>query len=814
MEVEDFKSKLTEEDLNYEVKLIKTPDVSLWLEYIENMKSSASTSNKSKQDLIFIHLRSLRAFPTEIKLWTSYIQTRLELIKEAGNYDNIAEIGSILNIYSKATLSTSLDLDFLKQYSFFIFQNVENIPIDQIDRHYSKMLTLLPNINHWIVWSNYLKCLSNIKYKEQDAEDKTAITILERYWQWICKIVAFDVQLDYPIWDLEFTFERISKLIKNKSQLDKLEDKFNHIISQTTSANLYNLYMLRWRAYIRIYSNPSSKQLDKISSQFDQMMTQFNDQKVQLCKIYALDVLSKINFDQMVKFYYLQLSEVSNMKDFGGIFQNFTSIVEAHVGELIESRDPKALYWLEELEKLLKSRDTLANDLKLRINKNKIKFWFERISIAPDQEAKLEVYSQAIITIDINSVSSNETMSFAKLWANYAMEYFNLKDWETCSNLFEIASNMSWKDTHSKEFILIKYTNAIIDFNKSILKGVEFLKGVLEPTQLNSDDDSIHKSIKLWSYYIDLVESLEGSVNECVRLYEKCIQLKIISGVMILNYCQFLISKNMLRKSFSVYERGIELFSGDTKWIIMGVYLNEVLLHAKPLGKFSDQECRSIFENCIEDEFDDQRRFDLSMIYIKWELKYGSKAKVISILQKIIQNTDSQLMKIDCFKMIVGLNNEKGLKSVETTLVQAINSLSCNTPGFIAEIAATLVKVEVSLKDIAKARQVLKYTCESVMKFGKTVNLRLQAWNLWKQFELENGNEQTYKVMLQTKRILESQNKAENQLQNENNATTSQDQDSGSGVGFVISSKGPRIDTQDLDVVNDDAIDLEMDDFE
>jgi pre-mRNA-splicing factor SYF1 len=61
----------------------------------------------------------------------------------------------------------------------------------------------------------------------------------------------------------------------------------------------------------------------------------------------------------------------------------------------------------------------------------------------------------------------------------------------------------------------------------------------------------LFKSLKLWSFYVDLEESI-GSVESTKAVYDKIIDLKIANAQTIANYAQFLEDNKYFEESFKV----------------------------------------------------------------------------------------------------------------------------------------------------------------------------------------------------------------------------------------------------------------------
>lgn len=94
------------------------------------------------------------------------------------------------------------------------------------------------------------------------------------------------------------------------------------------------------------------------------------------------------------------------------------------------------------------------------------------------------------------------------------------------------------------------------------------------PSQSLPVQARLFKSLKLWSFYVDLEESL-GTVPTTKAAYEKILELKIANAQVIVNYAKFLEENKYWEESFRVYERGVELFTFPIAFEIWNIYLSK-----------------------------------------------------------------------------------------------------------------------------------------------------------------------------------------------------------------------------------------------
>jgi pre-mRNA-splicing factor SYF1 len=84
----------------------------------------------------------------------------------------------------------------------------------------------------------------------------------------------------------------------------------------------------------------------------------------------------------------------------------------------------------------------------------------------------------------------------------------------------------------------------------------------------------LFKSLKLWSFYVDLEESL-GTVESTKAVYDKILELRIANAQIIVNYAAFLEENKYFEESFKVYERGVELFTFPVSFELWNIYLSK-----------------------------------------------------------------------------------------------------------------------------------------------------------------------------------------------------------------------------------------------
>jgi pre-mRNA-splicing factor SYF1 len=75
----------------------------------------------------------------------------------------------------------------------------------------------------------------------------------------------------------------------------------------------------------------------------------------------------------------------------------------------------------------------------------------------------------------------------------------------------------------------------------------------MDPPQSLSSQARLFKSLKLWSFYVDLEESI-GSVVSTKAVYDKIMDLRIANAQIVVNYASFLEENDYFEESFKVHQ--------------------------------------------------------------------------------------------------------------------------------------------------------------------------------------------------------------------------------------------------------------------
>lgn len=139
----------------------------------------------------------------------------------------------------------------------------------------------------------------------------------------------------------------------------------------------------------------------------------------------------------------------------------------------------------------------------------------------------------------------------------------------------------------------------------------------------------LFKSLKLWSYRVDLEEAI-GTVDSAKRVYDQIMELKIANAQVVVNYAGFLEEHLYWEESFRVYERGVDLFAYPIAFEIWNTYLTKFI---KRYGGDKLERARDLFEQALE-KCPEKYVKPLFLLYAKVEEEHGLAKRAMGVLER------------------------------------------------------------------------------------------------------------------------------------------------------------------------------------
>ena len=397
-------------------------------------------------------------------------------------------------------------------------------------------------------------------------------------------------------------------------------------------------------------------------------------------------------------------------------------------------------------EHLTSRRPLLLNAVVLRQEPHSVKAWVERA----DLYLELELHDQAIAalqealkTVDANRAGNGTPCEIVIKLVSIYEELNRLDDAQ--SLLDRICRNLEYK--FQKSFDLAECWAAWIElslrqelWDEALSLARQSIAPGKGPKRLN-----LTKSVRLWDLLLDLEEAL-GTVQTTKDAYNRAIEIKAATVRHILQYASFLTQREYFEESFTAFEKGIELFAfphAGAK-VLWKAYV-QAFVHRYKGSKV--ERTRDIFQRCLEDCPEDICS-EFFLLNGKYEESYGLVKRALSVYQAMCQKVQPTEKFLAHKLWITKTTKYLGLTATRDMYQEAIDTLKDSDA---AKICMDFAKMETQLQEIERARAILSYGAQ--MADPRRLP---EYWKAWNEFEISNGNEETFREMLRIKRSVEA----------------------------------------------------------
>ena len=486
----------------------------------------------------------------------------------------------------------------------------------------------------------------------------------------------------------------------------------------------------------------------------------FADQRGKLWCGLATYWIRKGSFERARDVYEEGITTVMTVRDFTLVFDSYAEFEESIIGALMElastradkgAVDEAADFDLDirmmRFEQLMDRRPFLLNDVLLRQNPNNVNEWEKRVALWGDNKQEVvKTYTDAIAAVQPKKAIG----AFHELWVNYAKFYEAGGVIRTARVILEKAVKVPFKSVNELADMWIEWAEMELR-NDNFEEAVRIMaKAVQAPKRSTVDyfdetlspQQRVHKSWKLWSFYVDLVESV-GSLDETKKVYERIFELRIATPQTVVNYANLLEEHKYYEESFKIYERGLDLFSYPVAFELWNLYLTKAVDR-----KLGIERLRDLFEQAVEDC---PPRFAkiLYLMYGNLEEERGLARHAMRIYERATRAVSDE-DRADMFNFYVTKSASNfGLPSTRNIYERAIETLPDREAR---DMCLKFAEMEKRLGEIDRARAIYGHAsqfCDPRTEPG--------FWQGWEAFEVRHGNEDTYKEMLRVKRGVQAQ---------------------------------------------------------
>lgn len=486
------------------------------------------------------------------------------------------------------------------------------------------------------------------------------------------------------------------------------------------------------------------------------------------------------------------MATVVTVRDFSVIFDAFAESEEGVISYLMNEiendegeddeeetaqKEEELDTRMQEFEQLMESRPMLVNDVMLRRNPDDVQEWEKRVALCETDEQIIAAYTKAIDTIQPRKATAN----FHQLFVNFARFYEVGKlaglrileelvqdpdiplpdddsllpkpDLEAARGVFERGVAVPYRRVDDLAEVWITWAEMELrhsNFDAALRVMARSIQPPRQTKGVSYYDDSLppqsrlFKSLKLWTFYSDLEESI-GSTEGARRVYDRILGLKIASAQTIINYAAFLEERGYHEDAFRVYERGVESFGYPIAFEIWNVYLSKFIAR---YGGSKIERARDLFEQALSGCPAKFSRI-LFLKYGALEEEFGLAKRAMRVYERATHAVGDQ-ERFDMFAFYIAKTASNfGLPATRAIYESAIEVLPDKQT---AEMCLRFAALERKLGEIDRSRAIYKYASQFCDPRTHT-----NFWKEWNAFEIETGSEDTFREMLRIKRSVQAQ---------------------------------------------------------
>ncbi|KIY66119.1 spliceosome complex protein [Cylindrobasidium torrendii FP15055 ss-10] len=494
----------------------------------------------------------------------------------------------------------------------------------------------------------------------------------------------------------------------------------------------------------------------------------YKDQAGRLWTGMATYWIKRGEFDRAKEIFEKGITSVLTIRDFTQIFDVYAEFCESLISAMMQSlqdeEDEEEAAEMEaeldtrmkDFEELMDRRPFLVNDVLIRRNPHDVQEWEKRVALwGEDDEKVAATYTRALESVSPRKATANLHrlyINFAKFYEEGGASGSAEPDLDSARKILEKATKVNFKAVDDLAEIWCEWAELELrheNYDEAI-RVMQRGAAVPKNPRLNYHDHSLSaqarlfKSLKLWSFYVDLEESI-GSVETTKQVYDKILELRIANAQVIVNYAAFLEENDYFEESFKVYERGVELFTFPVSFEIWNIYLAKFL---KRFGGSKLERARDLFEQALE-KCPPKFCKPLFLMYAQMEEDHGLAKRAMNVYDRatqVVQDED----KFEMFTVYIAKATANyGLPATRAIYERALEVLPDRQT---AEMCLRFAALERKLGEIDRARAI--YAHASQFCDPRT---NPTFWQEWNAFEIDTGSEDTFREMLRIKRSVQAQ---------------------------------------------------------
>jgi pre-mRNA-splicing factor SYF1 len=393
-------------------------------------------------------------------------------------------------------------------------------------------------------------------------------------------------------------------------------------------------------------------------------------------------------------------------------------------------------------------RPLLLNSVLLRQNPHNVHEWHKRVQLYEGKPKDIiATFTEAVQTVDIKLASGKPHT----LWVSFARFYEDNGQLPETRIIFEKAVKVPYKNVDDLASVWCEFCEMEIrhEYYDRALQVIQKATAMPSRKAAYHDDSElvqnrVFRSLKLWSMYADLEESL-GTFQSTKAVYQRILDLHIATPQVIMNYAIFLEEHNYFEEAFKAYERGVAMFRWPHVFDLWNTYLTKFISR---YGGQKLERIRDLFEQCLSN-CPPKFAKSLYLLYAKVEEEHGLARHAMAVYDRATTAVEPS-EQFEMFNIYIKRASDAfGVVYTRQIYEKAIEQLP---DDHAVEMCLRYAELERKLGEIDRARSL--YSFSSQLCDPRT---KPSFWEVWHDFEVKHGNEDTFREMLRIKRSIQAQ---------------------------------------------------------
>eukprot|EP00727_Mastigamoeba_balamuthi_P006500 m51a1_g2470 putative pre-mrna-splicing factor syf1-like (915) ;mRNA; f:38499-41375 len=735
-----------EEDLPYEEDVLRNPyHLKAWLRYLE-FKTATSAPARVVN---LIYERALRELPGSYKLWHAYLGARARQAR--GRCPGDAAYERANAVYERALVFMHKMPRVWLDYAAFL---CEQHRVTRARRAFDRALQALPVSQHAGVWRPY------VEFARGSGVQLLATRVYRRWLKY--EPAGVEEYVEYLVGAGLYN----EAAVRLAAALE--DDAFKSARGKTKHALWLELCAL-------VTKHPAEVTSVQAEPVIRSGLRRFSDEVGLLWTSLAEHYTRLGHWDKARDVFEEAMESVMTVKDFSMVwdaYQQFEDQLIADKTRALESPEEagdgmsederkRALAELDlqaaRYERLIERQPLLVNSVQLRQNRHNVFKWRERVRLYHEAGSVAEViatYRDAIKSVDAFKATGKPHT----LWTGLARYYSDeLGDAETARKIlargvrqnFKAVDDLAsvWCEYIELEIRTCNYQRARELCQEATTVPRDLFSSSAKPAGPDERPETarkwLHKSIKLWSLYADLEESF-GTLQTTRAVYDRIFELRIATPQIVINYAHLLEEQGYFEESFRAYERGVALFNFPHAMPIWLCYLTKFV---QRYGGRKLERARDLYEQVLAKVPEKEAKV-FYILYANLEEEYGLARHAMAVYDRATR----AVAEDDRYKMylmyIARAGEFFGVVKTRDIYERAIQSLP---DKHVRDMCMRFAALERKLGEVDRARAIYAHCSQFCSPQSDT-----KFWDTWRDFEVQHGNDDTYREMLRIRRSVQA----------------------------------------------------------